>query len=117
MHSKLWLCGLIFTALEGICSRIYINKPPLFAVRSSRYGFAKPGIVNCDIGKLSSNLLSDTSKMSSFPTTISLSKSSLFHMMLVFKWVNMTLFTFSTLKLFRKTLSGTLGAGTGSAFS
>ena len=54
----------LLTNLLGISSLTNIITPPPYLFLSMRYSFLKPSIINCESGKLESNLVSVVIKMS-----------------------------------------------------
>ena len=71
--------------LEGISSLTKTIIPPLNSFRSRRKGDVKPGILNWPSGNYSSSLVSDITKMSTFPLISSTSASNLFLNEFIFK--------------------------------
>ena len=77
---------------EGISSLMYNMIPPLFESQSSLYGGLKPWIKKFAIGKLSSIIVSETTKTSTLPLTCSERSSNLFRIELKFRWAKTNLF-------------------------
>ena len=84
-----------FISFDGIWLRTNNIIPPPFDVRSSLYGSENPSIKNCEVGNVSSILVSEIIRMSILPLKISTSCSNLFLKELMFKYPNIILRGFS----------------------
>ena len=77
---------------DGISSFTKTIMPTSNWSQSKRQGKAYRGILSCSLGKDSSNFVSDMTIISTFSLTWSTSKSNLFLIELIFKWLRMIRF-------------------------
>ena len=90
----------LLTNLLGISSLTNTTPPPCLFL-SRRYGYLKPSIINCESGKLESNLVSVITKMSTLFLIISFNRSNLLDSEFIFKWYTTDLFIFFSLISFK----------------